>query len=232
MDMAGLFLDLLKAGLVYRKESSVGDPVDMTVVNEQVIDGRGWRSGALSRRKLNQWFLKITQFADDLLGGWRRWTNGRQGSLMGKLIGKSKARVALQSRRRKGSMFLPPGPTRCSGRVLLRAAIAGDRTCGQRPALQAFIEERRRHDCCRYRRQKRRASIRASVEHPLDPRHMPVYVANFVPWTTAPAQLRCPAHDQRDLDFARNMVLASRVVAEGDIAWIEGDTAYTGPDGS
>src|SRR5258707_401300 len=67
-----LFLDLFAAGLVYRKESEVNwDPVDMTVLaNEQVIDGRGWRSGALvERRKLSQWFLKITDFADDLLEG-------------------------------------------------------------------------------------------------------------------------------------------------------------------
>ena len=67
-----LFLDLLEAGLVYRKESEVNwDPVDMTVLaNEQVIDGRGWRSGALvERRKLSQWFLKITDFAEELLDG-------------------------------------------------------------------------------------------------------------------------------------------------------------------
>jgi leucyl-tRNA synthetase len=67
-----LFLDLFEAGLVYRKQSEVNwDPVDMTVLaNEQVIDGRGWRSGALvERRKLNQWFLKITDFADELLDG-------------------------------------------------------------------------------------------------------------------------------------------------------------------
>src|SRR5689334_8536568 len=67
-----LFLDLFEAGLVYRKESEVNwDPVDMTVLaNEQVIDGKGWRSGAdVERRKLNQWFLKITDFADELLEG-------------------------------------------------------------------------------------------------------------------------------------------------------------------
>ena len=67
-----LFLDMYAADLVYRKESSVNwDPVDMTVLaNEQVIDGRGWRSGALvEKRKLNQWFLKITDFADELLAG-------------------------------------------------------------------------------------------------------------------------------------------------------------------
>ena len=67
-----LFLDMFEGGLVYRKQSEVNwDPVDMTVLaNEQVIDGRGWRSGALvERRKLNQWFLKITDFAEDLLEG-------------------------------------------------------------------------------------------------------------------------------------------------------------------
>ena len=67
-----MFVDLFEAGLVYRKESEVNwDPVDMTVLaNEQVIDGRGWRSGALvERRKLSQWFLKITDFAEELLDG-------------------------------------------------------------------------------------------------------------------------------------------------------------------
>src|SRR3546814_7330169 len=67
-----LFLDLFEAGLVYRKQSDVNwDPVDMTVLaNEQVIDRRGWRSGApVERRKLNQWFLKITDFAEELLDG-------------------------------------------------------------------------------------------------------------------------------------------------------------------
>ena len=67
-----MFVDLFEAGLVYRKESEVNwDPVDMTVLaNEQVIDGRGWRSGALvERRKLSQWFLKITDFAEALLDG-------------------------------------------------------------------------------------------------------------------------------------------------------------------
>jgi leucyl-tRNA synthetase len=67
-----LFLDLFEAGLVYRKESEVNwDPVDNTVLaNEQVIDGKGWRSGApVERRKLSQWFLKITDFAEDLLDG-------------------------------------------------------------------------------------------------------------------------------------------------------------------
>ena len=74
-----LFLDLFAAGLVYRKQSEVNwDPVDMTVLaNEQVIDGRGWRSGALvERRKLNQWFLKITDFAEELLDGLASSTNG------------------------------------------------------------------------------------------------------------------------------------------------------------
>src|SRR5437764_11119212 len=74
----GLLLDLFEAGLVYRKESEVNwDPVDMTVLaNEQVIDGRGWRSGAeVERRKLSQWFLKITDFAEDLLEGLQELDN-------------------------------------------------------------------------------------------------------------------------------------------------------------
>ncbi|MBO9669395.1 MAG: class I tRNA ligase family protein, partial [Sphingobium sp.] len=91
-----LFLDLYAAGLVYRKESAVNwDPVDMTVLaNEQVIDGRGWRSGALvEKRKLSQWFLKITDFADDLLAGldglesWPEKVRVMQENWIGKSVG-------------------------------------------------------------------------------------------------------------------------------------------------
>jgi leucyl-tRNA synthetase len=74
-------LDFYKAGFVYRSEADVNwDPVDMTVLaNEQVIDGRGWRSGAIvERRKLSQWFFKITQFAENCWPRWTRWTAGRK----------------------------------------------------------------------------------------------------------------------------------------------------------
>jgi leucyl-tRNA synthetase len=104
-----LFLDLLKAGLVYRKESTVNwDPVDMTVLaNEQVIDGRGWRSGALvEKKKLNQWFLKITDFAEDLLEGLEslnQWPD-KVKLMQENWIGKSKG---------LNCTFNLVGPTRC-----------------------------------------------------------------------------------------------------------------------
>src|SRR3546814_5698702 len=91
-----LFLDLYKHGLVYRKESAVNwDPVDMTVLaNEQVIDGKGWRSGAaVEKRKLSQWFLKITDFADELLDGlktldhWPEKVTLMQENWIGKSVG-------------------------------------------------------------------------------------------------------------------------------------------------
>ena len=123
-----LFLDMLAHGLVYRKESSVNwDPVDMTVLaNEQVIDGRGWRSGALvEKRKLSQWFLKITQFADELLDGLgRAQALARQGPAdAGKLdrqepgAAVSLGDVATAARSRSS----PRAPTRSSARASSRS---------------------------------------------------------------------------------------------------------------
>ena len=126
-----LFLDLFEAGLVYRKESEVNwDPVDMTVLaNEQVIDGKGWRSGAtVERRKLAQWFLKITDFADDLLEGLERlddWPE-KVRLMQENWIGKSRGlqfRFRLARAARLGSMpsrCSPRGPTRFSARASSR----------------------------------------------------------------------------------------------------------------
>ena len=123
-----LFLDFYEAGLVYRAEADVNwDPVDMTVLaNEQVIDGRGWRSGALvERRKLSQWFFRITAFADDLL---RR--AGRAGALAGEgpadaeELDRPLGRPALRLRpveRRRSSTSSRRGPTRCSARASSRS---------------------------------------------------------------------------------------------------------------
>ena len=123
-----LFLDLFAAGLVTRKESYVNwDPVDMTVLaNEQVIDGRGWRSGALvEKKKLSQWFLKITDFADDLLeglGGLDSWPD-KVRLMQENWIGKSQGlefsfKLAAGA---GGSQASPRRPTPCSGRALPRS---------------------------------------------------------------------------------------------------------------
>jgi leucyl-tRNA synthetase len=117
-----LLLDLYAAGLVYRKESAVNwDPVDMTVLaNEQVIDGRGWRSGALvERRKLSQWFLKITEFADELLDGLKtldQWPE-KVRTMQENWIGKSQG---LRFRFELSSIL--PG----TGRGTARSAVEGN----------------------------------------------------------------------------------------------------------
>ena len=242
-----LFLDLLKAGLVYRKESSVNwDPVDMTVLaNEQVIDGRGWRSGALvEKKKLNQWFLKITQFADDLLEGlatldqWPDKVRLMQENWIGKSKGLRCTFNLVDSS--EGIDVFATRPDTMFGASFV--AIAADHPlatelAANAPALQAFIEECRKGGTTAAdieTAEKKGFNTGLSVEHPLDPHwHMPVYVANFVlmDYGTG-AVFGCPAHDQRDLDFARKYGLGvTRVVAEGDIEDpdFEGDTAYTGP---
>ncbi|MBK9587730.1 MAG: leucine--tRNA ligase [Sphingomonadales bacterium] len=242
-----LFLDLLKAGLVYRKESSVNwDPVDMTVLaNEQVIDGRGWRSGALvEKKKLNQWFLKITQFADDLLEGlatldqWPDKVRLMQENWIGKSKGLRCTFNLVDSP--EGIDVFTTRPDTMFGASFV--AIAADHPlatelAASAPALQAFIEECRKGGTTAAdieTAEKKGFNTGLSVEHPLDAHwHMPVYVANFVlmDYGTG-AVFGCPAHDQRDLDFARKYGLGvTRVVAEGDIEDpdFEGDTAYTGP---
>ena len=242
-----LFLKLYAAGLVYRKESAVNwDPVDMTVLaNEQVIDGKGWRSGApVERRKLSQWFLKITDFADELLiglGTLDKWPD-KVRLMQENWIGKSQGLKCT---------FRFPGGTDGIDVFTTRpdtmfgasfVAIAADHPVAQKLAanasdLQSFIEECRKGGTTAAdieTAEKRGFNTGLTVEHPLDASwHLPVYVANFVlmDYGTG-AVFGCPAHDQRDLDFARKYHLAvTRVVADGDLtdSAFDGDVAFTGP---
>jgi leucyl-tRNA synthetase len=242
-----LFLKLYAAGLVYRKESAVNwDPVDMTVLaNEQVIDGKGWRSGApIERRKLSQWFLKITDFADELLtglGSLDQWPD-KVRLMQENWIGKSQGL--------KCTFHFPGGdggidvfttrPDTMFGASFV--AVAADHPVAQKlatnaPDLQAFIAECRKGGTTAAdieTAEKRGFDTGLTVEHPLDASwHLPVYVANFVlmDYGTG-AVFGCPAHDQRDLDFARKYDLpVTRVVADGDVAdsVFAGDIAFTGP---
>ena len=243
-----LFLRLFAAGLVYRKESAVNwDPVDMTVLaNEQVIDGKGWRSGApVERRKLSQWFLKITDFADELLEGlstleeWPDKVRLMQENWIGKSQG-LKCRFAFPGSNGDGIDVFTTRPDTMFGASFV--AIAADHPVAQElatnaPELQAFIEECRKGGTTAAdieTAEKMGFNTGLTVEHPLDPSwHLPVYVANFVlmDYGTG-AVFGCPAHDQRDLDFARKYELpVTRVVADGDTTGSDfhGNVAYTGP---
>ena len=244
-----LFIDLYEAGLVYRKESAVNwDPVDHTVLaNEQVIDGRGWRSGALvERRKLSQWFLKITDFADELLdgldtlNGWPEKVRLMQENWIGKSQGlQFRFTLAEPAAGVAGFDVFTTRPDTLFGASF--AAISPDHPLADalakdNPALGSFIEECRAHGTAAAEietAEKKGFDTGLRVIHPLDPNwRLPLYVANFVlmDYGTG-AVFGCPAHDQRDLDFARKYGLpVKRVVAGGeDPEGNIGGEAYTGP---
>ncbi|MDX2211188.1 MAG: leucine--tRNA ligase [Sphingopyxis sp.] len=242
-----LFLDLFAAGLVYRKESFVNwDPVDMTVLaNEQVIDGRGWRSGALvERRKLSQWFLKITDFADDLLAGlgtldqWPDKVRLMQENWIGKSVGMQFAfrfvggKPAFDVFTTRPDTLYGASFTAISPDHPLAADLAANS-----PELADFIARCRQQGTSAAEvetAEKMGFDTGLAVEHPLDPaRHLPVWVVNYVLMDYGTGAIfGCPAHDQRDLDFARKYDLpVIRVIADGDNndPHFTGDEAYTGP---
>ncbi|AYJ86603.1 leucine--tRNA ligase [Sphingomonas paeninsulae] len=241
-----LFLDLYKAGLVYRRESSVNwDPVDMTVLaNEQVIDGRGWRSGALvEKRKLNQWFLRITDFAEELLEGldtldlWPEKVRLMQENWIGKSQG-LRASFALSDESDNIDVFTTRPDTIFGASFV---AIAADHPLAtqlaeNRYALQQFIEECRRGGTTAVEietAEKLGFDTGLTVIHPLEPeQRLPVFVANFVlmDYGTG-AVMGVPAHDQRDLEFARKYdIPVRRVVADGEIIdpVFKGNEAFNG----
>jgi leucyl-tRNA synthetase len=240
-----LFLDFLEAGLVYRKESSVNwDPVDMTVLaNEQVIDGRGWRSGAVvEKRKLNQWFLKITAFADDLLSGLgelKDWPD-KVRLMQENWIGKSEGlRFRFQLSDDGEVEVFTTRPDTIFGASFV--AVAADHPIAQALATQspeaaAFVARCKQGGTTAAEletAEKLGFDTGLTARHPFDPDWaLPVYIANFVlmEYGTG-AVFGVPAHDQRDLDFARKYGLpVKRVVADGadDAPDFTGDTAYSG----
>ena len=241
-----LFLVLFAHGLVYRKESSVNwDPVDMTVLaNEQVIDGRGWRSGALvERRKLSQWFLKITDFADELLeglGGLEHWPD-KVKLMQENWIGKSQGLTFRFGLSDGGSVeVFTTRPDTIFGASFV--AVAADHPIAQsvaagNPAAADFIALCKRGGTTAAEldtQEKLGFDTGITAAHPFDPEQsLPVYIANFVlmEYGTG-AVFGVPAHDQRDLDFARKYGLpVRRVVSDGDVTdpLFTGNEAYTGP---
>ena len=213
-----MFLDFLDAGLVYRREAWVNwDPVENTVLaNEQVIDGKGWRSGApVERRKLAQWFLKITDFADELLAGLAdldRWPE-RVRLMQENWIGRSEgARVLFRLKDRSDRLEVyTTRPDTLFGASFCAIApdhpLAIERAASD-PELAAFVAECARggtSEAVIETQQKRGRDTGLRALHPFDPGwELPVYVANFVltEYGTG-AIFGCPAHDQRDLEFAR-----------------------------
>ncbi len=241
-----LFLDMLAAGLVTRKAAVVNwDPIDLTVLaNEQVVDGKGWRSGApVERRELTQWFFRISDYSDELLAaldGLTAWPEKVR--LMQKnWIGKSRG---LQFRFR--TVDAPAGfgelevyttrPDTIFGASF--AAVAPDHPLARAleardPAVAAFVAECRRtgtSEAALETAEKRGIATGVRVVHPFDAGiELPVYVANFVLMDYGTGAIfGCPAHDQRDLDFARSYGLdVATVVSPEGPGFTVGETAFT-----
>lgn len=249
-----IFLKLMERGLLHRKTAKVNwDPVDQTVLaNEQVIDGRGWRSGALVvQRELDQWFFKITEYADELTDALEeldRWPD-KVRTMQSNWIGRSRgaevsfpltdsglaeqfgATIDVFTTRPDtlfGASFLALAPDH----PIVKALAADD------PEIDRFM-----HECARMgttaeeieKAPKRGVDLGITVRHPFDENwELPVWSANFVlsGYGTG-AIFGSPAGDQRDLDFARKYDLAVQPVvlppeAIADTHVIE-DEAYTGP---
>ncbi|MEO0963188.1 MAG: leucine--tRNA ligase, partial [Pseudomonadota bacterium] len=250
-----LFLDFLDAGIVERRKSTVNwDPVDNTVLaNEQVIDGKGWRSGApVERRELTQWFLKISDYSDELLEGldtldrWPEKVRLMQKNWIGKSQG---ARVFFPLAghgahtdeklevftTRPDTLF---GASFCA--ISPQHPLAARLADGNAP-IADFIA-----DCAKVgtseeaieKAEKRGIDTGLTAQHPFVPgKQLPVYIANFVLMEYGTGAIfACPAHDQRDLDFAHKYDLpVTAVVAPKDADASEfastleaGTEAYTG----
>ena len=248
-----LFLAFYKAGLVYRKKSKVNwDPVDHTVLaNEQVIDGRGWRSGAIVEQKeLAQWFFKITHYGEELLAGldtldkWpekvrlmqRNWIGKSQGLLMRFRLSGEK----LPKRHSQGPEVFTTRPDTIFGASFI--GISPEHPLAQAlakndPELTAFIEECRKIGTAQEeidRAEKKGYATGVVAAHPFrSTMKLPVYVANFILMDYGTGAIfGCPAHDQRDLDFARKYKLKVKavVIPEGEdpAEFKVGDEAYLG----
>ncbi|MGV8937647.1 MAG: leucine--tRNA ligase [Allorhizobium sp.] len=247
-----LFLDMMEKGLAYRKQSKVNwDPEDHTVLaNEQVIDGRGWRSGALvEQRELTQWFFKITDFSQDLLDSldgldqWPEKVRLMQKNWIGRSEGVSLRWEIVAGTSPTDDTDLTVYTTRpdtifgasfmaiAADHPLAKAVSSGD------PAIAAFCEECQRAGtslAALETAEKKGIDIGIRVRHPFDPAwELPVYVANFVLMDYGTGAIfGCPSGDQRDLDFARKYdlpVVPVVMPADGDAAsFAIGDTAYDG----
>ena len=226
-----MFLEFMRTGLVERKQSKVNwDPVDQTVLaNEQVIDGRGWRSDALvEQRELTQWFLKITKFSQDLLDKldtlvrWpekvrlmqRNWIGRSEGLLIRFALdaattpnGESELEIfTTRPDTLFGAKFMALAPDHP-----LAAAAASN------PALADFIEDCRRRGTAQAEidtAEKMGFDTGIKAVHPFDPAwRLPVYVANFIVMEYGTGAIfGCPAHDQRDLDFVNKYGLGNTPV--------------------
>jgi leucyl-tRNA synthetase len=212
-----IFLDFLKQGIAYRKESFVNwDPIEGTVLaNEQVIDGKGWRSGApVERRKLSQWFFKITDYAQELLDDLKdlenwpeqvktmqaNWIGRSEGAIVHFYLKEQKETLDIFTTRPEtlfGASFLAISPDHPFVELLVK----------ENPALHTFVAECRSLGTSQKEldmAEKKGFNTGLTAQHPfLKDKTLPLYVANFVLMDYGTGVIfGCPAHDERDYEFA------------------------------
>ena len=235
-----LFTKMFEKGLVYRKNSIVNwDPVDQTVLaNEQVIDGRGWRSDALvERREIPQWFMKITAYADELLEelermpGWpdsvktmqKNWIGRSEGvELTFDVAGEDEPLTVFTTR-----------PDTLYGVTYMAVAAEhplAEKAAANNPDVAAFIEECKKTDAAEATietMEKKGMALGINVIHPLTGEEVPLWVANFVLMSYGTgAVMAVPGHDERDWEFAKKHGLPiKQVIAPADGSEIDIDEA-------
>ena len=240
------FCRLFEKGLVYKKDSEVNwDPVDQTVLaNEQVIDGRGWRSGALvERRKIPQWFIKITAYADELLrdldtlDGWpervrvmqQNWIGRSEGLEFSFKVAGSDDLLTVYTTRPDTLMGVTYCAVAAQHPLALRAAEAN-------PALAAFIKKQDNVKVAEAELatlEKEGMDTGLKAIHPITGEQVPIWTANFVLMSYGSgAVMSVPAHDERDHEFAQRYGLPIKQVIEplkvGEIVDVQ-KAAYTEP---
>ncbi|NSX53797.1 leucine--tRNA ligase [Parasulfitobacter algicola] len=247
-----LFIDMLDAGLIYRKNAVVNwDPVDMTVLaNEQVIDGKGWRSGAeVERRELTQWFFKISDYSEELLDAidtldnWPSKVKLMQANWIGKSRGLQFAFSVIDG---------PDGHDRVEVYTTRPDTLMGASFVGISPDhpmakhlekdnadIAAFCAECRKigtSEEALEKAEKLGFDTGLRVRHPFDTAwELPIYIANFILMDYGTGAIfGCPAHDQRDLDFARKYDLPvvstyAPAVADNHVMPEDGGAAYVPP---
>ncbi|MFL9610869.1 leucine--tRNA ligase [Methylobacillus sp. Pita2] len=221
-----LFTELYKKGLIYKKTATVNwDPVDQTVLaNEQVIDGRGWRSGALvEKRDIPQYFMKITAYAEELLAdldqleGWPEQVKTMQRNWIGKSYG-CEVEFPLANGNDTLKVYTTRPDTLMGATYVAIAAehALATQAAKDNPALQDFIDECKRGSVAEAdlaTAEKKGMDSGLFVQHPITGEKLPVWVANYVLISYGEgAVMAVPAHDERDFEFAGKYKLPIKAV--------------------
>ena len=226
----GIFVDFYKNGLAYKKDSMVNwDPVDQTVLaNEQVIDGKGWRTGAtIIKKNLSQWFFKITDYAEELLtsiddlSGWPEKVKTMQRNWIGKSIG---AEIQFQIKDTGEYIeIFTTRPDTIFGATFIALSINHKfaRACFDEKKISELQNKFTNSD----EKEKIGIFLNRYCTHPITGEDVPIYVANFVLDNYGQGAIfGCPAHDERDFDFAKKYSIPIIKVVECD----DNDLPYTG----